>query len=50
MPEASSPRAGRYVVFFLIAFLLLVADQLTKFWIRENLAIGQSLWSWEYLR
>ena len=46
MPEASSPRAGRYVVFFLIAFLLLVADQLTKFWIRENLAIGQSLWSW----
>jgi len=46
MPEASSPRAGRYVVFFLVAFLLLVADQLTKFWIRENLAVGQSLWSW----
>ncbi len=46
MPKASSSRAGRYVVFFLIALLLVVADQLIKFWIRENLAVGQSLWSW----
>jgi len=46
MPKVNNPRAGRYVVFFLIAFLLVMADQLIKFWIRENLAIGQSLWSW----
>ena len=46
MPKASSSRAWRYVVFFLIALLLVVADQLIKFWIRENLAVGQSLWSW----
>ena len=45
MPKANNPRAGRYVAFFLIALLLLVADQLTKFWIRQ-FAIGQSLWSW----
>jgi len=46
MPKVSSPRVGRYVAFFLIALLLVVADQLIKFWIRENLAVGQSLWSW----
>jgi signal peptidase II len=46
MPKVNNPRAGRYVAFFLIAFLLVVADQLTKLWIRENLAIGQSLWRW----
>jgi signal peptidase II len=46
MPKVNNPRAGRYVAFFLIALLLVVADQLIKFWIRENLAIGQSLWSW----
>ncbi len=46
MPEVNNPRAGRYVAFFLIALLLAVADQLIKFWIRENLAIGQSLFRW----
>jgi signal peptidase II len=46
MPKANNPRAGQYVVFFLTAFLLAVADQLIKHCIRENLAIGQSLWSW----
>jgi signal peptidase II len=46
MPKASNPRTGQYIVFFLTAFLLVVADQLTKFGIRENLAVGQSLWSW----
>ncbi len=46
MPKVNNPRAGRYVAFFLIALLLAVADQLIKFWIRENLAIGQSLWRW----
>jgi signal peptidase II len=46
MSRASNPRAWRYVVFFLVAFLLVVADHLTKSYIRENLAIGQSLWRW----
>jgi signal peptidase II len=34
---------GHNVVFFLTALLVLVADQLTKIWIRANLAIGQSI-------
>jgi len=46
MPKASNTRAGQYVVFFLTAFLLVIADQLIKHCIRENLAIGQSMWSW----
>ena len=46
MPRPSSSPTCRYLVFFLVAFLLVVADQLTKFAIRENLAIGQSLWRW----
>ena len=33
----------RNVVFFLTAFLIVVADQLSKVWIRTNLAVGQSL-------
>jgi len=31
------------VVFFLIALLVVVADQLSKLWIRSNLLVGQSL-------
>ncbi len=31
------------VVFFLTALLIVVADQLSKIWIRTNLAVGQSL-------
>jgi len=46
MPKVSSPPARRYAVLFLIALLLVVADQLIKWGIRENLAVGQSLWSW----
>jgi signal peptidase II len=46
MPKASNPQARRYAVLFLIALLLVVADQLTKWGIRENLAVGQSLCSW----
>ena len=46
MPKASNSRVWRYVVFFLVAFLLAVADQLIKYGIRENLAIGESLWRW----
>jgi len=33
----------RNVVFFLTALLIVVADQLSKIWIRTNLAVGQSL-------
>jgi len=31
------------VVFFLITLLVVVADQLSKLWIRSNLAVGESL-------
>jgi len=44
MRKASNPQdRWRDVVFFLTALLLLVADQLTKLWVRSNLDIGQSL-------
>ena len=33
----------RNVIFFLIALLVVVADQLSKLWIRSNLLVGQSL-------
>jgi len=33
----------RNVAFFLIALLIVIADQLSKLWIRTNLAVGQSL-------
>ena len=33
----------RNAVFFLIALLIVIADQLSKIWIRSNLAVGQSL-------
>ncbi len=45
MPRASSPPARRYVVLFLIALLLVAADQLTKWWLRQ-FAIGEPLWRW----
>ncbi len=43
MPKASSP-TGKWQIFlfFLIALLVAVADQLTKEWIRSHLALGQS--------
>jgi signal peptidase II len=46
MPKASKPQARRYVVFFLVALLLVAADQLIKWWIRSNLDVWESLWSW----
>ncbi len=33
----------RNVAFFLTALLVVVADQLTKLWVRSNLLVGQSL-------
>jgi signal peptidase II len=45
MPRVSNPPARRYVVLFLIALLLVAADQLTKWWLRK-FAIGEPLWGW----
>jgi signal peptidase II len=44
MRKASNPQdRWRNVVFFLTALLVVIADQLSKLWIRSNLDIGQSL-------
>ena len=43
MQKASNPQGKWNVVFFLIALLVVAADQLSKIWIRSNLAFGQSL-------
>ena len=44
MQKVNHPQGKwRNVVFLLIALLIVVADQLTKIWVRSNLAIGQSL-------
>ncbi len=44
MQRANSPHGKwRNVVFFLTALLVLAADQLSKIWIRSNLARGESL-------
>ncbi len=45
MPKPSDIRGGwpRNAVFFLIALLVVAADQLSKMWIRSNLEVGQSL-------
>jgi len=37
------PTKQRNAVFFFTALLIVVADQLSKIWIRTNLAVGQSL-------
>jgi len=44
MPKVNSLR-GKWqnVVFFLTALLIVAADQLSKIWVRSNLAIGESL-------
>jgi len=38
------------VVFFLIALLIVVADQLGKLWIRSNLAVGESVFELGFFR
>jgi len=44
MQKANYPQGKwRNVVFFLTALLVVVADQLSKLWIRSNLLVGQSL-------
>ena len=44
MQKASDlDRGKRNILFFLIAILVIAADQLSKIWIRANIPIGQSL-------
>ncbi|MFH1775276.1 MAG: signal peptidase II [Chloroflexota bacterium] len=44
MPRANSPRNKRWrAAFFATALLIIACDQLSKLWIRTNLAFGQSL-------
>jgi len=43
MQKTGNSQGKWNVVFFLIALLVVAADQLSKIWIRSNLAIGQSL-------
>ena len=44
MQKVNSPRSNwRHIVFFLTALLVVAADQLSKLWVRSNLALGQSL-------
>jgi len=44
MRKADSPQGKwRNVVFFFTALLVVVADQLSKMWIRSNLFVGQSI-------
>ena len=40
----------RNVVFSLIALLIVVADQLSKLWIRSNLAVGESVFELGFFR
>jgi signal peptidase II len=40
--QNNQSRVKRYFFIFVVAFGLIVIDQLTKFWIRTHLAIGQS--------
>ncbi len=43
MQKTNNPQGKWTVIFFLIALLVVAADQLSKIWIRYNLAFGQSL-------
>ncbi len=40
----------RDVVFGCVALLIIIIDQLSKAWIRTDLALGQSLINWEYFQ
>ena len=46
MQEPNNPHRSSLIwnaIFFIIALLVVIADQLTKLWIRATLAIGQSI-------
>jgi signal peptidase II len=38
------------VLFFAVALLIIISDQLTKWWIRSNLALGQSIFDLGFFR
>lgn len=51
MPKANDPQdRRRNIVFCLFALLLLLADQLSKTWIRASLPTGQTLFDIGFLR
>ena len=51
MQKANRPQGRwRYVVFFLTALLIVIADQLSKIWIRSNLLVGESLFELGFFR
>ena len=51
MQKADSPRSKWWnTIFFLTAALVVVADQLSKLWIRSNLLVGQSLFEVGFFR
>ena len=52
MQKASELRSGWQwnMLFFLIALLVVAADQLSKIWIRSNLLVGQSLFEAGFFR
>ena len=51
MRKVNHPRGKwRSVVFFLIGVLIVVADQLSKAWLRTNLSEGQSLFELGFFR
>ncbi len=43
MQKVNRPAASWHIIFFVIAILVIVADQLSKVWIRSNLAPNESL-------
>ncbi len=51
MQKGNHPQGKRWnVSFFLPALLVVAADQLSKTWIRSNLAVGQSLFELGFFR
>ncbi len=50
MQRANPPRARWYFVFFAIALLVVIADQLSKAGIESNLSLGESLFDIGFFR
>lgn len=50
MRRATPLQAKSHLVFLVIAVLVVIADQLTKAWIRSNLALGETLFETPFFR
>ncbi len=53
MPRAANEPSARWqsgLLFYLIAAFIVAADQLSKLWIRSNLAVGQSIFELGFFR